>query len=76
MSLRDPGKPEYLGEIILTATLWPRSQEDKDQVGSTVCVSPFSLHGTAAFPAAFFSGLLQKIFKFYALPFSFLLMDL
>ncbi|XP_021928654.1 multiple C2 and transmembrane domain-containing protein 1-like [Zootermopsis nevadensis] len=28
--LRDPGKSEYLGQILLTATLWPRTQEDKD----------------------------------------------
>ncbi|XP_068083885.1 multiple C2 and transmembrane domain-containing protein isoform X1 [Anabrus simplex] len=32
LSLRDPGKPEYLGELQLTATLWPRSQEEKEQV--------------------------------------------
>lgn len=33
LSLRDAAKPaEYLGELFLTATLWPRSQEDKDQV--------------------------------------------
>ncbi|XP_063222777.1 multiple C2 and transmembrane domain-containing protein isoform X3 [Bacillus rossius redtenbacheri] len=31
LSLRDPGKVEYLGEILLNVTLYPRSQEDKDQ---------------------------------------------
>ncbi|KDR14857.1 Multiple C2 and transmembrane domain-containing protein 1, partial [Zootermopsis nevadensis] len=34
--LRDPGKSEYLGQILLTATLWPRTQEDKDLV-SVLC---------------------------------------
>nr|CAD7199382.1 unnamed protein product [Timema douglasi] len=33
LSLRDPGKAEYLGELQLSVTLYPRSQEDKDQVG-------------------------------------------
>ena len=32
LTLRDIGKSEYLGEILLSATLWPRTQEDKDQV--------------------------------------------
>jgi len=32
LTLRDIGKSEYLGEIVLSATLWPRTQEDKDQV--------------------------------------------
>nr|CAD7452289.1 unnamed protein product [Timema tahoe] len=36
LSLRDPGKPEYLGELQLSVTLYPRSQEDKDQVGRTL----------------------------------------
>ncbi|XP_046662457.1 LOW QUALITY PROTEIN: multiple C2 and transmembrane domain-containing protein-like [Homalodisca vitripennis] len=31
LTLRDVGKAEYLGEIHLTATLWPKSQEDKEQ---------------------------------------------
>ncbi|XP_046999775.1 multiple C2 and transmembrane domain-containing protein isoform X1 [Schistocerca americana] len=32
LPLRDPAKTtEYLGELQLTATLWPRSQEDKEQ---------------------------------------------
>ncbi|XP_033608246.1 multiple C2 and transmembrane domain-containing protein isoform X2 [Cryptotermes secundus] len=31
LTLCDPAKSEYLGEIHLSATLWPRSQEDKDQ---------------------------------------------
>lgn len=32
LSLLDTGKSEYLGEIYITATLWPKSQEDKEQV--------------------------------------------
>jgi hypothetical protein len=39
LTLCDPGKSEYLGEIHLSATLWPRSQEDKDQV-SDVTLTP------------------------------------
>ncbi|XP_072160586.1 multiple C2 and transmembrane domain-containing protein isoform X2 [Bemisia tabaci] len=32
LTLQDPDKPEeYLGEIVLTTTLWPRTQEDKEQ---------------------------------------------
>jgi hypothetical protein len=32
LSLKDTGKSEYLGEIQLTCTLWPKTQEDKEQV--------------------------------------------
>ncbi|XP_054277669.1 multiple C2 and transmembrane domain-containing protein-like isoform X2 [Macrosteles quadrilineatus] len=31
LSLKDTGKSEYLGEVHLTCTLWPKSQEDKEQ---------------------------------------------
>ncbi|KAL0278275.1 UNVERIFIED_CONTAM: hypothetical protein PYX00_000132 [Menopon gallinae] len=34
LELLDPGKNEYLGEIFLSATLIPRSQEDKDLVST------------------------------------------
>jgi hypothetical protein len=40
LTLRDIGKSEYLGEILLSATLWPRTQEDKDQV-SYVTPAPY-----------------------------------
>jgi len=31
--LQDPARPDtYLGEIYITATLYPKSQEDKEQV--------------------------------------------
>lgn len=33
LALQDPARPTaQLGEIAVTVTLWPRSQEDKDQV--------------------------------------------
>lgn len=32
LSLKDAGKSEYLGEVYLTCTLWPKTQEDKEQV--------------------------------------------
>jgi hypothetical protein len=38
LALCDPGKSEYLGEILLSATLWPRTQEDKDQVSDVILV--------------------------------------
>ncbi|XP_047118535.1 multiple C2 and transmembrane domain-containing protein-like [Schistocerca piceifrons] len=39
LPLRDPAKTtEYLGELQLTATLWPRSQEDKEQLLTTIDV--------------------------------------
>ncbi|RZF41506.1 hypothetical protein LSTR_LSTR000220 [Laodelphax striatellus] len=31
LELCDPGKNDYLGQIYLSATLWPRTQEDKEQ---------------------------------------------
>ncbi|XP_061705416.1 multiple C2 and transmembrane domain-containing protein isoform X2 [Cydia pomonella] len=32
LCLRDPNKPQHdMGEIVLNVTLWPKSQEDKDQ---------------------------------------------
>ncbi|XP_039277384.1 multiple C2 and transmembrane domain-containing protein isoform X3 [Nilaparvata lugens] len=31
LELCDPGKNDYLGQIFLSATLWPRTQEDKEQ---------------------------------------------
>lgn len=34
LCLRDPSKPaQDMGEIVLNVTLWPKSQEDKEQVG-------------------------------------------
>lgn len=33
LELKDPGRPkQHLGEIYLTATLWPRNQQEKEQV--------------------------------------------
>ncbi|KAI8423759.1 hypothetical protein MSG28_012783 [Choristoneura fumiferana] len=33
LCLRDPNKPQLdMGEIVLNLTLWPKSQEDKDQL--------------------------------------------
>lgn len=43
LTLRDPAKSEYLGEIHLSATLWPRSQEDKDQVSDVTLMPGWSL---------------------------------
>lgn len=35
LELKDPARPkQHLGEISLTATLWPRNQQEKEQVGS------------------------------------------
>ncbi|CAH2058517.1 unnamed protein product, partial [Iphiclides podalirius] len=35
LCLRDPNKPSLdMGEIVLNVTLWPKSQEDKEQVGA------------------------------------------
>lgn len=37
LTLEDPEKPqENLGDIYLSATLYPRSQEDKDQVSTFI----------------------------------------
>lgn len=48
MELHDPAKPNInFGELYLTATLWPRTQEDKEQVGvenfcfEMICVCKF-----------------------------------
>lgn len=39
LCLRDPNKPHQdMGEIVLNVTLWPKSQEDKDQVRVCMCV--------------------------------------
>lgn len=36
LCLHDPGKPtQDMGEIVMNVTLWPKSQEDKDQVSVT-----------------------------------------
>lgn len=43
LTLRDIGKSEYLGEILLSATLWPRTQEDKDQVSYISVTSHWSV---------------------------------
>lgn len=35
LCLQDPNRPGQfpdMGEVVLTATLWPRTQEDKEQV--------------------------------------------
>lgn len=33
LELKDPDRPkQHLGEIYLTATLWPRNQQEKEQV--------------------------------------------
>lgn len=33
LELKDPGRPkQHLGEIYLSATLWPRNQQEKEQV--------------------------------------------
>lgn len=33
LELKDPARPkQHLGEICLTATLWPRNQQEKEQV--------------------------------------------
>jgi len=33
LELKDPVRPkQHLGEIYLTATLWPRNQQEKEQV--------------------------------------------
>lgn len=33
LELKDPGRPkQHLGEIYLTATLWPKNQQEKEQV--------------------------------------------
>lgn len=45
LELKDPARPkQHLGEIYLTATLWPRNQQEKEQVFSSIsngCVSSF-----------------------------------
>ena len=34
LELKDPSRPrQHLGEIYLTATLWPKNQQEKEQVG-------------------------------------------
>lgn len=43
LTLCDPAKSEYLGEIQLSATLWPRSQEDKDQVSDVTLMPGWTL---------------------------------
>ncbi|XP_014246245.1 multiple C2 and transmembrane domain-containing protein isoform X2 [Cimex lectularius] len=37
LSLQDPGKSDYLGELYLSVTLCPRSQEDKEQYFQRNC---------------------------------------
>lgn len=33
LELKDPARPQqYLGEIFLTASLWPKNQQEKEQV--------------------------------------------
>lgn len=33
LELKDPARPtQHLGEIFLTCTLWPRNQQEKEQV--------------------------------------------
>lgn len=33
LKLKDPARPQvHLGEIFLTVTLWPRNQQEKEQV--------------------------------------------
>lgn len=33
LELKDPARPrQHLGELYLTATLWPRNQQEKEQV--------------------------------------------
>jgi len=48
LTLRDIGKSEYLGEIVLSATLWPRTQEDKDQVSYVTPTPHRSLQSAAS----------------------------
>jgi hypothetical protein len=48
LTLRDIGKAEYLGEIILSVTLWPRTQEDKDQVSYATLTSLRSLQSATS----------------------------
>lgn len=37
LELKDPGRPkQHLGEIYLTATLWPRNQQEKEQVPPSI----------------------------------------
>jgi len=35
LELKDPARPkQHLGEVSLTVTLWPRNQQEKEQVAS------------------------------------------
>lgn len=39
LELKDPVRPkQHLGEIYLTATLWPRNQQEKEQVLSSFTI--------------------------------------
>lgn len=48
LTLRDIGKSEYLGEILLSATLWARTQEEKDQVSYVTPTPHRSLQSAAS----------------------------
>ncbi|KAG8256518.1 Multiple C2 and transmembrane domain-containing protein 2 [Homalodisca vitripennis] len=72
LTLRDVGKAEYLGEIHLTATLWPKSQEDKEQLWKSLFRRPPSLTVTGGLRRAMFprspslivtGGLRRAMFK-------------
>jgi hypothetical protein len=42
LKLEDPSKPgKRLGELKLNLTLWPKTQEDKEQVQKKVNFSPY-----------------------------------
>lgn len=44
LELKDPARPkQHLGEIFLTATLWPKNQQEKEQVTSLLEIHEFIL---------------------------------
>jgi hypothetical protein len=48
LCLRDPNKPmQDMGEIVLNVTLWPKTQEDKEQVSQSLVALRLVRNGVA-----------------------------